>query len=208
MDPIVEQFQGDHRQSHAEQHDQPHAVVGDLAGDNADGEHHGGLGAQRGVGERDPRVQAHLGAGLALANSVNAVKDGWNGFNVVHFSAARMGALMLGYAQPGGIRDIIAARPWLNPARFTPPGSATPLRLVNLRTLGFRLPLWNEDGTLAGFKHLDLWNFAFDRQAGIWYWNADASRAAMASGSPISERKMISTAPLEPITAISAVGQA
>ena len=38
------------------------------------------------------------------------------------------------------------------------------------------LPLWNEDGTLAGFRHLDLWNFAFDRQTGIWYWNADASR--------------------------------
>ena len=38
------------------------------------------------------------------------------------------------------------------------------------------LPLWNEDGTLAGFRHLDLWNFAFDRKTGIWYWNADASR--------------------------------
>jgi NADH-quinone oxidoreductase subunit G len=53
------------------------------------------------------------GAALALAKSVNAVKDGWNGFNVVHFSAARMGALMLGYAQPGGIRDVIAAKPKL-----------------------------------------------------------------------------------------------
>src|SRR3546814_12904994 len=29
------------------------------------------------------------GAGLALAKSVNAGQDGWNGFNVVHFSAAR-----------------------------------------------------------------------------------------------------------------------
>ena len=38
------------------------------------------------------------------------------------------------------------------------------------------LPLWNADGSLAGFRHLDLWNFAFDRQSGIWYWNADASR--------------------------------
>jgi len=53
------------------------------------------------------------GAALALAKSVNAVKDGWNGFNVVHFSAARMGALMLGYSQPGGIRDVIAAKPKL-----------------------------------------------------------------------------------------------
>lgn len=53
------------------------------------------------------------GAALALAKSVDAVKDGWNGFNVVHFSAARMGALMLGYAQPGGIKDIVAAKPKL-----------------------------------------------------------------------------------------------
>jgi NADH-quinone oxidoreductase subunit G len=58
------------------------------------------------------------GAGLALAKSVNAVRPstgsgGWNGFNVVHFSAARMGALMLGYSQPGGIRDIVAAKPKL-----------------------------------------------------------------------------------------------
>lgn len=37
-------------------------------------------------------------------------------------------------------------------------------------------PLWNLDGSLAGFKKLDLWNFAFDRKTGIWYWNADASR--------------------------------
>lgn len=37
-------------------------------------------------------------------------------------------------------------------------------------------PLWNADGSLAGFKKLDLWNFAFDRKTGIWYWNADASR--------------------------------
>ncbi len=35
-----------------------------------------------------------------------------------------------------------------------------------------------------------------------------AVRAAISSGSPISLRKMISTAPLAPITAISAVGQA
>src|SRR3546814_7133648 len=53
------------------------------------------------------------GAGLALAKSVNAVKDGWNGFNVVHFSAARMGSLMLGYGLPGGIKDVIAAKPKL-----------------------------------------------------------------------------------------------
>ncbi|MGN0833047.1 MAG: DUF935 family protein [Kiritimatiellia bacterium] len=36
--------------------------------------------------------------------------------------------------------------------------------------------LWNADGSLAGFQHLDLWNFALDKQTGLWYWNADASR--------------------------------
>ncbi len=49
-------------------------------------------------------------------------------------------------APPLGIREIIAARPWLNPARFTPPGSPTPLRPVSLRALGHRLPLWNPQG--------------------------------------------------------------
>ncbi len=53
------------------------------------------------------------GAGLALAKSVNAVKEGWNGFNVVHFSAARMGSLMLGYGLPGGIKEVVAAKPKL-----------------------------------------------------------------------------------------------
>lgn len=53
------------------------------------------------------------GASLALAEKVGAVKPGWNGYNVVHFSAARMGALMLDYAQPGGINDIAAAKPKL-----------------------------------------------------------------------------------------------
>lgn len=53
------------------------------------------------------------GAALALAKSLNVVRDGWNGFNVVHTAAARMGALMLGYAQAGGIADIVAADPKL-----------------------------------------------------------------------------------------------
>jgi NADH-quinone oxidoreductase subunit G len=53
------------------------------------------------------------GALLALAKSVNAVKDGWNGFSVVHMAASRMGGLMLGYAQAGGIKEIVAAQPKL-----------------------------------------------------------------------------------------------
>ena len=44
------------------------------------------------------------------------------------------------------LREVVAARAWLNAARFSFPGSPVPLRLVGLRALGFRLPLWNEDG--------------------------------------------------------------
>lgn len=53
------------------------------------------------------------GAALKLASDGKFVRDGWNGFNVVHTAAARMGALMLGYAQTGGIADIVAAKPKL-----------------------------------------------------------------------------------------------
>ena len=61
--------------------------------------------------------RAH-GAALALADRfslVRALSDGghWNGFNVLHFSASRMGGLMLGAAQPGGIADVVAAQPKL-----------------------------------------------------------------------------------------------
>jgi NADH-quinone oxidoreductase subunit G len=52
-----------------------------------------------------------LTSGLAFAQTFNLVRDGWNGFNVLHFAAARMAGLMLGYAQAGGIADIVAARP-------------------------------------------------------------------------------------------------
>ena len=59
-----------------------------------------------------------LGACLALAESwklVRTLEDGaaWNGFNVLHLAAARMGGLMLGYAQQGGIGDIARAKPKL-----------------------------------------------------------------------------------------------
>lgn len=52
-----------------------------------------------------------LGAGLAFAAQFNLVREGWNGFNVVHMAASRMGGLMLGYAQAGGIADLVAAKP-------------------------------------------------------------------------------------------------
>jgi NADH-quinone oxidoreductase subunit G len=48
---------------------------------------------------------------LALVGEWNLVREGWNGFNVLHTSAARMGALMLGFAQKGGIADLAGARP-------------------------------------------------------------------------------------------------
>jgi NADH-quinone oxidoreductase subunit G len=52
-----------------------------------------------------------LGASLALATKFKLVRDGWNGFNVLHMAASRMGGLMLGYAQKGGIADLVAAKP-------------------------------------------------------------------------------------------------
>lgn len=50
------------------------------------------------------------GAALKLVDTLGLVKDGWNGFNVVHMAASRMGGLMLGYAQKGGITDLHDAK--------------------------------------------------------------------------------------------------
>jgi NADH-quinone oxidoreductase subunit G len=52
-----------------------------------------------------------LSACLALADTYKLVRDDWNGFNVLHMAASRMGGLMLGYAQTGGIADLVAAKP-------------------------------------------------------------------------------------------------
>jgi NADH-quinone oxidoreductase subunit G len=54
-----------------------------------------------------------LGALLNLAAEWNLVREGWNGFNVLHMAASRMGGLMLGYAQKGGIADLVAGKPKL-----------------------------------------------------------------------------------------------
>ncbi|MFL6727216.1 MAG: NADH-quinone oxidoreductase subunit NuoG [Sphingomicrobium sp.] len=54
-----------------------------------------------------------LGAALALVDRLGLIKEGWNGFNVLHTSASRMASLILGYAQPGGIAEIEAAGPEL-----------------------------------------------------------------------------------------------
>jgi len=50
------------------------------------------------------------GPALAFAKAFNLVRDGWNGFNVLHMAAARMGGLMLGYAAKGGIADLHDAK--------------------------------------------------------------------------------------------------
>ena len=59
------------------------------------------------------RYEGVHGAALAFAKKFKLVRDGWNGFNVLHFAAARMGGLMLGYAHDGGIKKLAAASPKL-----------------------------------------------------------------------------------------------
>ena len=53
------------------------------------------------------------GASLALIGRLGLVKDGWNGYNVLHMAASRMGGLMLGYAQAGGIAAVADKAPKL-----------------------------------------------------------------------------------------------
>ena len=67
-------------------------------------------GAALGKGALEPALALSDGLGL-----VRTLEDGtaWNGFNVLHMAASRMGGLMLGYAQTGGIADIVAAKPRL-----------------------------------------------------------------------------------------------
>jgi NADH-quinone oxidoreductase subunit G len=50
------------------------------------------------------------GAALKLVETLGLVKPDWNGFNVVHMAASRMGGLMLGYAQKGGIAALHDAK--------------------------------------------------------------------------------------------------
>jgi NADH-quinone oxidoreductase subunit G len=54
-----------------------------------------------------------LGAALALVGPLGLIKDGWNGFNVIHTAASRMASLLLGFAQGGGLADIERAAPEL-----------------------------------------------------------------------------------------------
>ena len=65
------------------------------------------------VGGGALRYDGVHGASLAFAKKYKLVRDDWNGFNVLHFAAARMGGLMLGYAHDGGIKKLAAAQPKL-----------------------------------------------------------------------------------------------
>lgn len=65
------------------------------------------------VGGGALRYEGAHGAALAFAKKHALVREGWNGFNVLHFAAARMGGLMLGYAHEGGIKAVAAGKPRL-----------------------------------------------------------------------------------------------
>ncbi|RRQ52246.1 NADH-quinone oxidoreductase subunit NuoG [Sphingorhabdus wooponensis] len=65
------------------------------------------------VGGGALRYDGVHGAALAFAKKYKLVRDDWNGFNILHFAAARMGGLMLGYAHDGGIKKLAAAQPKL-----------------------------------------------------------------------------------------------
>ncbi|MEW4466686.1 NADH-quinone oxidoreductase subunit NuoG [Parasphingorhabdus sp. JC815] len=58
-------------------------------------------------------VEGAHGAALKLAKKYKLIRDGWNGFNVLHIGASRTGGLMLGYAYDGGIKAIAAKKPKL-----------------------------------------------------------------------------------------------
>jgi NADH-quinone oxidoreductase subunit G len=63
------------------------------------------------VGGGALRYDGVHGAALAYAKKYKLVREGWNGFNVLHFAAARMGGLMLGFAHDGGIKALAAKAP-------------------------------------------------------------------------------------------------
>ena len=83
--------------------DLPAHVAEAMAGANRPAIIMGGAGLAKGA----------LAVGLSLGAQWNVVREGWHGFNVLHMAASRMGGLMLGYAQAGGIADVVAAKPKL-----------------------------------------------------------------------------------------------
>ncbi|HVK92735.1 MAG TPA: NADH-quinone oxidoreductase subunit NuoG [Mycoplana sp.] len=85
------------------------ALLGNLPKDAADAL----AKAERPVMIVGPGALAAGGLGAALSASGAFIKGGWNGFNVLHTAASRMAGLLLGYAQKGGIADIVKAKPEL-----------------------------------------------------------------------------------------------
>jgi len=65
------------------------------------------------VGGAALKVPGAQAASLVLVSAFNLIRDGWNGYNVLHTAAARTAGLMLGYAQPGGMAVIAEAAPKL-----------------------------------------------------------------------------------------------
>ena len=65
------------------------------------------------VGGAALKVAGGQAASLALVDSLNLVREGWNGYNVLHTVAARTGGLMLGYAFPGGMASLAEKAPEL-----------------------------------------------------------------------------------------------
>jgi NADH-quinone oxidoreductase subunit G len=65
------------------------------------------------VGGAALKVAGGQAASLALVESLNLVREGWNGYNVLHTAAARMGGLMLGYARAGGMTSLAEQAPKL-----------------------------------------------------------------------------------------------
>jgi NADH-quinone oxidoreductase subunit G len=62
------------------------------------------------VGGGALKIEGVQGAALAIADKFKLVRDGWNGFNVLHMAASRMGGLMLGYAQAGGVASLVGTK--------------------------------------------------------------------------------------------------
>ncbi len=50
-----------------------------------------------------------LAAALALATKHKLVRDGWNGWNVLHTAAARVGGLDIGFTTPNGLAGLVAS---------------------------------------------------------------------------------------------------
>jgi len=65
------------------------------------------------VGAGALKIDGAQAASLALVEQFSLRREGWNGYNVLHTAAARMGGLMLGYAHPGGMAALAAAAPKL-----------------------------------------------------------------------------------------------